>query len=404
MTRLVAFLRGINLGNRRLKMSELRGHLEEAGVADVSTFLASGNVIFDHPGADLGAVEDQIETRLAAALGYEVDTFVRPLPELAELVERGVVKEAAAAGFNIHAIFLKAEADDAAAGALAALEGPDDRFRVLGREVLWLRRGRMSDSAIGTRDLEDALGSKQTMRNLNTVRRIAARFGLYLGLLLGGLSSACGPQPEGLGAMPARDSLCAGIDNVYECGREIEEHRLAGIPDSVRRSGDTLVISVDNGEDVALVNRDTGGPENVFYTYRERLDGVGYHVVDVHYYEGGSHLLIGAETGDRIQVSAAPVVSPGGDRLVVASAAGAAGYSPNELQVWRVTPDGLVLEWEVQPDWGATNARWENRRTVRFEMSRECADQPVCLEDALLRLEDGEWTVDVPDIAPDRTG
>lgn len=177
MPRLVAFLRGINLGNRRLKMAELRGHLEDAGLGDVSTFLASGNAIFDHEGDDLQAVEARIETHLADALGYQVDTYVRPLARLGRLVDQDVVKEADADGFNVHAIFLKRPADDVAERALAELETPDDAFHVLGREVLWLRRGRMSDSVIGTRDLEDALGPKQTMRNLNTVRRIATKFG-----------------------------------------------------------------------------------------------------------------------------------------------------------------------------------------------------------------------------------
>ena len=177
MPRLVAFLRGINLGNRRLKMAELRRHLEDAGLGDVATFLASGNAIFDHEGDDLQAVETRIERHLADALGYDVDTYTRPLARLGRLVGEDVVEEAEADGFNVHAIFLKRPADDAAERALAAIETPDDRFHVLGREVLWLRRGRMSDSAIGPRDLEDALGPKQTARNLNTVRRIWTKFG-----------------------------------------------------------------------------------------------------------------------------------------------------------------------------------------------------------------------------------
>lgn len=195
-------------------------------------------------------------------------------------------------------------------------------------------------------------------------------------------------------AMPARDSLCAGIANVYECAQQVEEQRLARMARYVRRTGDTLVIPLLDGQDVTLVDQNAGGPDNVFYTYREHLDEIGYHVVDVHYYEGGSHLLIGDETGQRVQISAPPVVSPGGNRLVVASAGGTAGYAPDELQVWRITPAGVTLEWEVQPGWGATNARWEDRRTIRFRITRECPDQPVCYQDAVLRLRDGEWTLE----------
>lgn len=46
MTRLVAFLRGINLVNRHLTMDALRGHLEGMGLEGLATYLASGNVVF----------------------------------------------------------------------------------------------------------------------------------------------------------------------------------------------------------------------------------------------------------------------------------------------------------------------------------------------------------------------
>ena len=37
------FLRGINLGNRRMKMADLKQCLEAAGFAEVKTIAASGN-------------------------------------------------------------------------------------------------------------------------------------------------------------------------------------------------------------------------------------------------------------------------------------------------------------------------------------------------------------------------
>lgn len=43
----VALLRGINVGGKnRLKMAELRAHLEDLGLNDVVTYIQSGNVIF----------------------------------------------------------------------------------------------------------------------------------------------------------------------------------------------------------------------------------------------------------------------------------------------------------------------------------------------------------------------
>ena len=46
MERYVAFLRGMNLGGRRIKNDELRQCFEELDLSDVSCFRASGNVLF----------------------------------------------------------------------------------------------------------------------------------------------------------------------------------------------------------------------------------------------------------------------------------------------------------------------------------------------------------------------
>ena len=45
-TQYVAFLRAVNVGGRVVKMTELKKIFEGAGLEDVSTFIASGNVIF----------------------------------------------------------------------------------------------------------------------------------------------------------------------------------------------------------------------------------------------------------------------------------------------------------------------------------------------------------------------
>jgi uncharacterized protein (DUF1697 family) len=178
MRRYAAFLRGINLGGRRLKMDELRSHFEALDVENVSTFIASGNVVFDHAASDCARLELEAERHLHDALGFSTDVFVRALEALRDLSEREAFAHARAEGFNPHVIFLREHPTGEAAEALRALEGDDDRFRVFGREVVWFRRGRLTDAPISTRQIEGALGgAENTMRNLNTVERMVAKFG-----------------------------------------------------------------------------------------------------------------------------------------------------------------------------------------------------------------------------------
>ena len=74
MTSYVALLRAINITGRTIKMDRLRALFAELGLANVATFIASGNVLFDADGA-AEALETRIEAHLQDALGYEVATF-----------------------------------------------------------------------------------------------------------------------------------------------------------------------------------------------------------------------------------------------------------------------------------------------------------------------------------------
>jgi len=179
MTRYVAFLRGINLGNRRLRMDELRACFEAVGgLARVETFIASGNVVFDAGSTDARALEATIEAHLGETLGYDVDTFIRPLSELATIAALGLLPEAGdEPGWKAHVLFLKETARDGAEARLGELATEDDRFRVSGRQIYWLRRGGLSDSTLAPGDVERAAGGETgTLRTMNTVRRIVAKF------------------------------------------------------------------------------------------------------------------------------------------------------------------------------------------------------------------------------------
>ena len=78
MFRFIAFLRAINVGGgRTVKMQSLRQVFESLGFSRVTTFIASGNVVFETTTKKTRALERKIERALKTALGYEVRTFVR---------------------------------------------------------------------------------------------------------------------------------------------------------------------------------------------------------------------------------------------------------------------------------------------------------------------------------------
>jgi uncharacterized protein (DUF1697 family) len=175
----VAFLRGINVGGHRVKMAELRALFERAGFEDVSTFIASGNVIFDGGAGPSDAQERAIERLLGEALGYEVATFVRDLSELPLVASVPPFRpeELADPGWTLHVMFLRAAASDEERETLAALESERDEFRFEGREAYWLTRGRMSESPLFSGRLAKATaGIPHTMRSIKSLRKLLATF------------------------------------------------------------------------------------------------------------------------------------------------------------------------------------------------------------------------------------
>ncbi|MGQ0603948.1 MAG: DUF1697 domain-containing protein [Anaerolineales bacterium] len=175
MTRYLAFLRAINVGGHVVKMETLRRLFEALGFANVETFIASGNVIFESPARNAATLEHKIEKELETALGYAVATFLRSPTELAAIAQHhpfGKLK----ADEVVYVAFARAAPNAAARAALKALNNPAHTFHLNGREVYWLRRRQLDDGKYSGATLERALAAPATVRNMTTVEKMAAKY------------------------------------------------------------------------------------------------------------------------------------------------------------------------------------------------------------------------------------
>lgn len=179
MPKYVALLRAINVGGHTVKMDDLRRLFQAMGFANVETFIASGNVIFDAKSGNQLALEQKIEKHLQKTLGYEVKTFVRAISELAAVAaykpfsDSELNKE----GHALYVGFVADSPDVRAKQKLLSYCGEIDDLHVQGREVYWLcRTTRMSDSKFSGALVEKILRMRATFRNSTTVRKIAAKY------------------------------------------------------------------------------------------------------------------------------------------------------------------------------------------------------------------------------------
>jgi uncharacterized protein (DUF1697 family) len=177
MLRLIAFLRAINVGGRNVTMLELRGVFEALGLKEVETLIASGNVIFASRSKDIRVLQRKIESQLLRSLGYEVKVFLRTVPEVAAIARYKPFDESQlglAAALNV--AFLADPLSAEAEKSMISLKTEIDDFHVHGREVYWLCKTKQSDSKFSNTRFEKIVKARATWRNVNTVKRLAAKY------------------------------------------------------------------------------------------------------------------------------------------------------------------------------------------------------------------------------------
>jgi uncharacterized protein (DUF1697 family) len=176
MARYVAFLRGMNLGGRRITSEALRSHFEALGCEGVATFRASGNVIFAKDARE-AALTSQLEEGLAEALGYKVPVFLRTAKELLAITAHDPFdpKAIAASKGKLQIALLTKKPTAAAAKKALALSTDDDRLAIEARELYWLPKGGLSQSDLDLNTLAEILGPT-TIRTKDTIDQITAKY------------------------------------------------------------------------------------------------------------------------------------------------------------------------------------------------------------------------------------
>lgn len=89
----VALLRGINVGgNNIIRMTALKACMEQQGFENVTTFIASGNVLFECGEKDAGKLTRRIETTLSKTFGYESRIVLRSQAQLRSVLENAPIE------------------------------------------------------------------------------------------------------------------------------------------------------------------------------------------------------------------------------------------------------------------------------------------------------------------------
>jgi uncharacterized protein (DUF1697 family) len=177
MSLYVAFLRGMNLGKRRIKNEELRAEFETLGFTGVATFRASGNVVFESEERSEAELTAAIEAGLGESLGYAVPVFLRSGAEVAAIAaqEPFDADRVAASKGKLQVTLLPKKPAAAAKKTVLALASDEDLLAIAGRELFWLPRGGTLESGLDQKAIAAALGAGTT-RTMGTIEQIAGKY------------------------------------------------------------------------------------------------------------------------------------------------------------------------------------------------------------------------------------
>jgi uncharacterized protein (DUF1697 family) len=174
MTERIAFLRGVDLGRRRVPMARLRAIVDDAFATESRTYVNSGNVVFDATGGR-AAIERRLERLFEDEFGFEITTFVRTAAELRRIATSEPFD--LRPGDTHFVTFMKSSASAARKKALEALSNDFDTLVVRGPDVHWRMRGKSTDTKVPKRAWEKVLGvDASTSRNTTMLRKLAASF------------------------------------------------------------------------------------------------------------------------------------------------------------------------------------------------------------------------------------
>jgi uncharacterized protein (DUF1697 family) len=175
MARLVALLRGINVGgHKKVPMARLRDVLEAAGFEDVKTYVQSGNVVLSAPRRSPAKVGREIEAAIEAEFGFDVAVVMRTRDEIAALVQDDPLGDVATNPTYRIVVFLAEEVDRARLADVDPAAFAPEAFTLRDRElVMWAPNGQRDSKLVKTLT-EKRTGVVGTARNWRTVEKLLA--------------------------------------------------------------------------------------------------------------------------------------------------------------------------------------------------------------------------------------
>jgi uncharacterized protein (DUF1697 family) len=167
----IAFLRGINVGGRKILKEDLVEVFESLGFDSVKTVIQSGNVIFESENQDLDKLTDIIESGLTEKFKYKAKVVVVAKLELEQVIDHYPFKSEKSQDWHDYVAFLS---KNIVKEIVKSVEISDhEKFETGNNLIYWrVRKGMSLDSNLAKVLSMSKYKDFNTVRNLNTLEKI----------------------------------------------------------------------------------------------------------------------------------------------------------------------------------------------------------------------------------------
>ena len=169
----VALLRGINVGgNNMISMKALKASFERLGFKNVSTYINSGNVLFQIGQADARKLEAKIEKMLVAEYELGCKVVVRSAEEMASLVKKLPKDWTDSKDRRYNVIFLRHTIDSKDIVKALTAKPEIEQVTYVPGTVLWSAHVKDLARTTMAKMASQKIFQDMTVRNLNTTRKL----------------------------------------------------------------------------------------------------------------------------------------------------------------------------------------------------------------------------------------
>jgi uncharacterized protein (DUF1697 family) len=168
MKKQIAFLRGINVGNIRIKMPDLKLAFETLGFQQVKTYLQTGNVVFESDNT-LEEVKPILEKSLSETFNYEAFVLLYDFDVLSNIVDKYPFERIES--HHAYIIFID---NEAIFEELKSLAASTEEPTASGNQVIYWKvvKGESLDTPFSKTLAKAKYKKNTTVRNINTLEKM----------------------------------------------------------------------------------------------------------------------------------------------------------------------------------------------------------------------------------------